>query len=97
MLSRFTTVLRLRAFDCRCRRLSDEERPLHSSPVATPMTDGAETASPFFDIIDALSDEEREMLVRHAVGFSDRELYDTYGRAVDLEELVSRVVARVRS
>ena len=49
------------------------------------------------EILEDLNGEERSMLVRWAVGFSDRELVEVYGRLVDLEALVIRVVARLRS
>lgn len=57
----------------------------------------AETASRLAEILDSLSPEERAILVRRAVGFSNRELEEVYGRLVDVEELVLRVVERVRS
>jgi len=74
------------------------ERPINPLPVATPTTEGvAETASRLAEILDSLSPEERAILVRRAVGFSNCELEEVYGRLVDVEELVLRVVERVRS
>jgi hypothetical protein len=97
VLFRVGSVLRLKAFDYRCQRLSEQARQLDPRPVATPMIDGAETAWQLVEIIDSLSGPEQSMLVRNAVGFSARELYETYGELVDFEELVGRVVARVQS
>jgi hypothetical protein len=88
--------LGLRALDRHCRRIREPERQLDLRPIDTLMTDGVETASQLVEIIASLSDLERSMLVRRAVGISDRELYDTYGELVDVDKLVRQVVARVQ-
>ena len=95
----FARLLGLKIFDCRRRRrLSHGERNSDTHHAAIPTADGvAETAVRLVEILEDLNGEERSMLVRWAVGFSDRELVEVYGRLVDLEDLVIRVVARVRS
>ena len=95
----FARLLELRTFDCRrCRRRSHGERNSETHHAAIPRAEGvAETAVRLVEILEDLNAEERSMLVRWAVGFSDRELVEVYGRLVDLEALVIRVVARLRS
>ena len=94
-------LLGLRTFDCRrCGRASDEKnQPLVAPPEKKirPESD-AETDEILAEALVDFSQDERSILIRKAAGFSDRELNEIYGRSLtELEELVKRLVDRVRS